>query len=169
MFENSYICTKKFYKEYYRGIYFKKPIMIILNIILIISFVINMLSIIFPQLSSIDNYIIQTSIASALIIICIEIYAYNKNVYLSYNKDLERNKGNAIEIKMVITEDSIDIINDIGRNTNIEFKNIEKVIKTKNYYILVSKAKLGISVKKDSFVKGTLKEFEELLKQKKLI
>lgn len=168
MFENSYICTKKFYKEYYRGIYFKKPIMIILNIILIISFVINVLSIIFPQLSNIDIHTEQLYIANVLVILCIEIYIYIKKVNLAYNKDLERNNGNDIEVKLVINEENIKILDNLENDTNIEFKNIEKLIKTKNYYILVSKAKLGIALKKDGFIKGTANEFEEFLKQKKI-
>ena len=65
--------------------------------------------------------------------------------------------------------DNIKILSDLDNDTNIEFKNIEKVIKTKNYYILVSKAKLGIALKKDSFIKGTANEFEKFLKQKKLV
>lgn len=168
MFENSYICTKKFYKEYYRGIYFKKPIIIILNIILIISFVINVLSIIFPQLSNIDIHTAQLYIANVLVILCIEIYIYIKKVNLAYNKDLERNNGNDIEVKLVINEENIKILDNLENDTNIEFKNIEKLIKTKNYYILVSKAKLGIALKKDGFIKDTVNEFEEFLKQKKI-
>ena len=56
MFANKYICTKSYYKEYYKYSYFKKPIMIILNTILIISFVINVLNVIFPQLSNAESY-----------------------------------------------------------------------------------------------------------------
>ena len=37
------------------------------------------------------------------------------------------------------------------------------------YYILLTKAKLGIAIKKDGFIKGTSREFEELLTDKKLL
>lgn len=168
-FENQFICSKNYYKEYYKYSYFKKPIIIILNIILSICFVTNLLCIIFPKLSKTDSYTAQLYIANVLLILCIEIYIYVKNVNLAYNRDLERNKGKATQIKLLVTKDNIKISSNLNNDTNIEFKNIEKVIKTKNYYILVTKAKLGIAFKKDSFVKGTEKEFEEFLKQKKLI
>ncbi len=169
MFENKYICTKSYYKEYYKYSYFKKPIMIILNTILIISFVINVLNVIFPRLSNADSYTPKLYIANVLVILCIEMYIYIKNINLAYNRDLEINNGNDIEIKLVITEDDINISNNLKKNTNIEFKNIQKVIKTKNYYILVSKANLTVALKKDSFIKGTADEFEKFLKQKKLV
>ena len=97
------------------------------------------------------------------------MYIYIKNVNLAYNRDLEINNGNDIEIKLVITEDDINISNNLKKNTNIEFKNIQKVIKTKKYYILVSKANLTVALKKDSFIKGKADEFEKFLKQKKLV
>lgn len=169
MFANKYICTKSYYKEYYKYSYFKKPIMIILNTILIISFVINVLNVIFPRLSNADSYTPKLYIANVLVILCIEMYIYIKNINLAYNRDLEINNGNDIEIKLVITEDDINISNNLKKNTNIEFKNIQKVIKTKKYYILVSKANLTVALKKDSFIKGKADEFEKFLKQKKLV
>ena len=96
MFENEYICTKKYYKEYYIYSYLKKPIIIILNILLSINFITNLFFIIFPQLSNIDINTAQLYIVNVLVILCIEIYIYIKNVNLAYNKDLERNNGNDI-------------------------------------------------------------------------
>lgn len=168
-FENQYICLKDYYKEYYKYSYFKKPIIIILNTILIICFATNVLCMIFPQLGKTDSYKAQLYIANVLVILCIEIYIYIKNVNLAYNRDLERNKGKPIQTKLLVTKDNIKILSDLDNDTNIEFKNIEKVIKTKNYYILFSKAKLGIAFKKDSFIKGTAEEFEKFLKQRKIL
>ncbi len=169
LFENQFICSKDYYKEYYKYSYFKKPIMLVLNIILCICFTINVLFMIFPKLSNTNIYTAQLYIANVLVILCVEIYIYIKNVNLAYNRDLERNKGKSIQIKLLVTKDNINVLSDLEKGTNIEFKNIEKAIKTKNYYILVSKAKLGIAFKKDSFVKETAEEFEKFLKQKKFI
>lgn len=93
---------------------------------------------------------------------------YIKNENLAYRRDLERNQGNPIQIKLLISENSINIYTIPNKNTSLEFVNIERVIKTKNYYIFISKAKLWGAVKKEAFSKGTLKEFEEFLKKKKL-
>ena len=48
----------------------------------------------------------------------------------------------------------------------IQLKNINNVIKTKNYYILITKAKLRIAIKKDGFIKGTAEKFEKFLTEK---
>lgn len=169
IFENQFICTKDYYKEYYKYICFKKTIMVIINIILSINFIVSILSIIFPKLVVLDVNMAEANIATVLIILCLQIYVFFRNKNLAYNRTLERNKGNPIEVKLLITEKDINIFTNSEKDINIEFANIEKAIETKNYYILVSKAKLAIALKKDGFIKGTTKEFKEFLKQKKLI
>lgn len=59
------------------------------------------------------------------------MYIYIKNVNLAYNRDLEINNGNDIEMKLVITEEGINISNNLEKNTTIEFKNIKKSNKNK--------------------------------------
>lgn len=68
---------------------------------------------------------------------------------------------------MLVNEESIDVFDRLGNKVNIEFKNINKVLKTKKYYILTTNAKVCAVFQKDSFTKGTLKEFEDFLKNKK--
>lgn len=111
----------------------------------------------------------EANIASVLIILCLQLYVFFRNKNLAYNRALERNKGNPMEVKILITEKDIDIFTNSKKDMNIEFANIEKTIETKNYYTLVSKAKLAIVLKKDGFIKGTTNEFKKFLKQKKLI
>lgn len=169
IFENQFICTKEYYNEYYKYICFKKPIMIIINIILSINFIVSISSIIFPQLNMLEANTAEANIASVLIILCLQLYVFFRNKNLAYNRALERNKGNPMEVKILITEKDIGIFTNSKKDMNIEFANIEKTIETKNYYTLVSKAKLAIVLKKDGFIKGTTNEFKKFLKQKKLI
>ena len=140
-----------------------------MDIIFGIAFIMGVLSIIFPELIILDINTALGNIATLPIIFCLQFYVFFRNKELAYNRDLETNKGSPIEIKLSITENSINILRGLDQAINIELINIEKVVKTKNYYILVSKAKLAISLKKDSFINGTAKQFEEFLKQKKLI
>ena len=169
IFENQFICTKEYYNEYYKYICFKKPIMIIINIILSINFIVSISSIIFPQLNMLEANTAEANIASVLIILCLQLYVFFRNKNLAYNRALERNKGNPMEVKILITEKDIDIFTNSKKDMNIEFANIEKKIETKNYYTLFSKAKLAIVLKKDGLIKGTTNEFKKFLKQKKLI
>lgn len=169
VFENQFVCTKDYYNEFYKYICFKKPIMIIINIILSISLIVNILSIIFPRVFLSNDNMAEVNIATILIILCIEIYVFFRNKNLAYSRAIERGKGSPIEIKLIITEKDINIFINSEKDMDIEFKNIEKTVETKNYYILLSKAKRAITIKKDGFIKGTENEFREFLKQKRLI
>ena len=54
IFKNQLIYTKQYYKEYYEYICFKKPTVLIVDIIFSISFIISIISMIFPKLVIID-------------------------------------------------------------------------------------------------------------------
>lgn len=168
IFKNQLIYTKQYYKEYYEYICFKKPTVLIVDIIFSISFIISIISMIFPKLVIIDVNTAMANITTLLILLFFQIYLFFRNKNLAYNRDLERNNDNPIQVELLITEETVTVCTNCEKNINIEFSNIEKVVRTKNYYILVSKSKLHIPLKKDGFTKGTAKQFEQLLKQKKL-
>lgn len=169
IFENKYICTKEYYKEYYRNINFENPIAIIIYIILGIGCIIGILSIIFPYLNILDKCEAEFNIAIALFVLYVQMFAYFRNKSLAYNRDMEINKGNPIERKIVITENESTILISTNNNISVEFKNIKKVMKTKNYYILISKSNITFTLKKDGFTKGTAEQFEKFLKQKRIL
>ncbi len=166
IFKNKFMYTKDYYNEYYKYICFKRPCMLVVEIIFIVNFIISILSMIFPKLIILDINTAMANIATLLILLCFQFYIFYKNKNLEYNRDLEKNNGNLIEVELLITEEEINIYT--NHIENMKFSNIEKAVKTKNYYILVSKTKLRIALKKDSFTKGTAKQFEQFLKQKKL-
>lgn len=76
-------------------------------------------------------------------------------------------EGKPRTLKILIHEKDISIFINSEKNVSVEFKDIEKIIETKNYYILISKVKSEIALKKDGFIKGSSKEFKQLLKQQK--
>ena len=168
IFKNQLIYTKQYYKEYYEYICFKKPTVLIVDIIFSISFIISIISMMFPKLVIIDVNTAMANIATLLILLFFQIYLFFRNKNLAYNRDLERNNDNPIKVELLITEETVTVCTNCEKNINIEFSNIEKVVRTKNYYILVSKSKFHIPLKKDGFTKGTAKQFEQFLKQKKL-
>lgn len=168
IFENQYICTKQYYKECYKTLCLRKPSIIILYLLFGLNFISIILDIVLFKVTQLNNYTTRLNVFLDIVILFYPIYMYIKNENLAYRRDLERNQGNLIQIKLLISENSINIYTIPNKNTNLEFVNIERVIKTKNYYIFISKAKLWVAVKKEAFSKGTLKEFEEFLKKKKL-
>lgn len=168
IFENQFTYTKEYYKEYYQYICFKRPIMLAINIILSINFIVSILSIMFPQLNALDTNMAEANIATVLIIICLQIYVYFKSKRHAYNKRFEINKGKPRTLKILINERDISVLMNSEKNINLEFKDIEKIIETKNYYILISKAKSVIALKKDGFIKGNSNEFKQFLRKQKI-
>lgn len=167
IFENQFTYTEDYYEEYYKYICFKRPIMLAVNIILSINFIVSILSIMFPQLNALDTNTAEANIATVFIIICLQIYVYFKSKKHAYKKSLEINEGKPRTLKILIHEKAISVFLNSEKNISVEFKDIEKVIETKNYYILISKLKLEIVLKKDGFIKGSSNEFKQFLKQQK--
>ena len=68
---------------------------------------------------------------------------------------------------MLVTEDGIESYNTGNENKmQISYDKIKKVIKTKHYYLLKSKAKLCWAFKKDGFTTGNPEEFLSFLRNK---
>ena len=79
---------------------------------------------------------------------------------IQYQRALELNNGKLPTVKMTVSKDGIDVFHpNTGANSHITYASIKKMIKTKNYFVLITTAKLGISFKKDSFTKGSAEEF----------
>lgn len=168
IFENQFIYTKEYYKEYYQYTCFKRPIMLAINIILSINFIISLLSIMFPQLNALDANMAGANITTVLIIICLQIYVYFKSKKRAYKKSFELNEGKPRILKILINEKGISIFLNSEKNISVEFKDMEKIIETKNYYILISKAKSVIALKKDGFIVGNPDEFKQFLRKQKI-
>lgn len=168
IFKNTLSYTKEYYKEYYKYMCFKRPGIIIIDIILGINFVISILAIMFPKLMLLNINKAISNISTVSILILCQIYVFINNKNTQYNRDLEKNNGNLIEVEVLITEEDINVSTNYDESINIKLGNIKKVIRTKNYYILETKEKLRIILKRDGFVKGNVKQFEQFLKQNNL-
>lgn len=167
IFENQFTCTKKYYEECYKALCIKKISIIILYLLFGLNLISVILDVVIFKDTQLD-YNMKLNIFLDIFMLSWPIYTYISNKNLAYKRDLERNQGNPIQIKLLISKENINIYTMPNNNTTVEFANIERVIKTKNYYIFISKANLWVAVKKDSFTKGTVEQFEEFLKQKKL-
>ena len=166
IFENQFTCTKKYYKECYKAFCFKKPSIIMLYLLLGLNLIGMIVDVVIFKSTQFD-YNIKLNIFLDILMLSWPMYTYISNKNLAYRRDLEINQGNPIEIKLLISEESINICTMSNNNTTtVEFANIEKVIKAKNYYIFITKAKLWVAVKKDAFSKGTAQKFEEFIKRK---
>lgn len=168
VFENQYTRTKDCYSEYYKHFYFATPILIVFHILFAIIFALAVLSILFPNVFPMEDGLKATYICLPVFLISLQACRFFKSRRLAYSRDLEQNKGKAIETKISITENEIRLTTDLT-NMNVELATIKKVIQTKNYFVLASKAKIGYIIKKDGFTKGDSGQFKLFLKNKGLI
>ena len=166
LFVNEFKYTMKFYDEYYKYLFFKRPVLLIFHIIFSAIFIAAVISLIFSNIIFQFDY--QTSIGYIFLIIlfyAIQFFRLFRAKKRTYNRNLEINKGKPFEIKISVTENKIIICTNTS-NAETEFANIKEVMRTKNYYLLISRAKQSFIFKKDGFKKGALEEFEEFLRQK---
>ena len=73
------------------------------------------------------------------------------------------NNNKVIDYTINFYEDRIHVVTSHGGNITYDYKNINKIIFSKNIDILVLENKVGIIVKKDGFTKGSLVEFEKFI------
>jgi hypothetical protein len=156
IFENQYLLSKEFYNEFLMYSYFKKPPLLYLNLLLIVGFMIAIILLITGN----TNNAFSSCIIVVPLLWIINLIRFVRAKKLSIGRDLETNNGRPHEVKFVVTNEGMGY-HDISTGSNIEigFSLIEKVYVTKNYYVLVTNTKQCWTFKKDSFSKGSPKDF----------
>ena len=99
------------------------------------------------------NFWAEANIATVFIIICLQIYVYFKSKKHAYKKSLEINEGKPNN--KIYTQYDIYSKHYWSFKTNILIILLIIIIETKNYYILISKVKSEVALKKDGFIKGS--------------
>ena len=165
-FENQYTRNKDYHKEIITYSYLKTPMSVVVYIIVALFFIPFVISLFFPSVLPFENsskfYVLFLLIGPA-----VRITSYFKALEIGYKRDLENNNGEAIEIKIIATNDGIESCRvNSESNNHFSYKSIRKIIKTHNYFLLLTEAKQYIVFKKDGFIKGTPEEFLPFIKSK---
>ena len=164
LFENHYTRTPELIKELYRYLYFKRPFMVFIYILFVLSFLANMGALIVsPSGYPSDNisFIIFIPLFFAL-----EYGFYVNSVKSTITRDKETNNGKALEIKTYVTDEFIRFSFSTGSITELPYSNIKKVIQTKNLILLHSKANLLYTFHKGAFNEKSPSEFLYFLQKK---
>lgn len=159
LFENSYTRDKEWAKDAHSYIYFRQPIMIVLDIIFALYVIIG-----------IDNSIITKSIDWSYVLFPLIWYAfivlvYIRSVNIAVKRDLEMH-GKAIEVTVIVANDIIKQSQSTGSEYQLNYCDIKKAVQTKKYIYLQTKANLLYSFNKDGFSIGNEKDFLMFLKNK---
>lgn len=159
LFENKYTRDKEWAKNVYSYIHFRRPIIIVFDVIFALYLIIGVFNSITTR--SIDWYHILIPIIWFILVVLI----YARNVKTVIKRDLELHEK-AIEVNIKVTEDLIIQVQSTGSEFQLNYCDIKKVVQTKKYIYLWSKTNMLYSFKKDSFTRGNLEEFLCFLEKK---
>ena len=159
LFENSHIRNKALAKELYGFIFFRRHYLFVAYIVLLISFIINLI-LLFT--TGTTNWYIFIFVPLFLVL---RVITYYKSVKLMTERDDEM-FGGPVEVKAIVTDEFIQNTTSSGSVNKLEFNKIKKVNQTKNLILLLSDSKLIYVFRKDSFSVGTYDEFIVYLRNK---
>lgn len=161
LFENCYTRTKELAKEIYKYLCFKRPMYLILDIIIGLLFLANLIIVIFEK-TDID----VVAFVLPVLFFALHIYTYSSHVKAMIKRDNEINHDKPIFVETVVTENFIRNSASTGSVNEIEFSKIGRAVQTKNLILLRSKANLIYIFRKDTFTKGTHEDFIIFLRSK---
>lgn len=164
LFECGYVRTPEMEREFYRYWFFGRPVMIVLYSLMLLSFLINVLHLIF--------YFNPNEITIVLFWIPIFFgmmyWLYRKTVATARKRDLEVANGKNIEVKIAVTPEKIIQNVSTGAMNELPLSSIKKAVVLKTQIVLISEAKILYTFRKDSFTKGTAEDFVFFLTQRRI-
>ena len=159
LFENKYTRDKEWAKDAYSYIHFRRPIIIVFDVLFALYLIIGVFNSITTRI--IDWYFITIPFIWCILI----VFLYSKNVNTILKRDLELH-GKVIEVNVTVTKDLIIQSQSTGSEFQLNYCDIKKVVRTKKYIYLCSKTNMLYSFKRDSFSIGVADDFLLFLKNK---
>ena len=179
LFENQHKHSEQMYKEFAFHRFFKGStgiFFVVLSVLFVLLSVLFLVGFLYSLYST--GVVYQDSLVCSILSLPVVVVwwlvlfaAYKGNTKFLCKQDLERNGGAYSEVKYTAYENEVTLeyINSEYKNrTAITYESIKKVMQTKNYCFLISKAELVYAFKKDSFTLGTYEEFLIFLRSKGL-
>lgn len=152
LFENCYIRDKELIKEIFRFFYFQRKFRVVCNVLLSLSFLVNVLIAIFEKTM---NWFVLIGVP---LFFLYQIYIYIRQVNVTIKRDEEVFSGEIL-VKTIVTNEYIQCLAPNGSVQNVTYDKIKNAVQTKKLILLRSKASLTYILRKDGFTKGTREEF----------
>lgn len=159
LFENRYTRDRSVFEEFFGYSYFKTPYAIVCYAVLAICLVLSL------TFFTANPYYVAIVALWDIVFFGTRVFFYNSQVNAALKQDREMHGPN-VDVEIVVTEEGIRTGFPDSNSAMLEFKNVSKVIKTKNLILVRSKAGIVHLFPKDSFTKGTAEEFLEYLKSR---
>lgn len=159
LFENSYTRDEKLIKEIYRYEYFRRKLLIIFDIVMILCLLSNILILVVEKKCYWGVFIL------APLYFLYKFFCYWCQVRIIIKRDQEVH-GKEISVETIVTNEYIQNTASTGTVNKLEYENIRNVVQTNNLILLRSKANLVYIFQKDAFTIGNAEDFIKFLKDK---
>ena len=159
LFENSYTRDEKLIKEIYRYEYFRRKLLIIFDVVVMLCLLSNILILVVEKECYWGVFIL------APLFFLYQFFCYWRQVRMILKRDQEVH-GNEISVETIVTNEYIQNTASTGAVNQLAYENIRNVVQTKNLILLRSEANLVYIFRKDAFTKGNAEDFIKFLKDK---
>lgn len=160
LFENEYTRDRGWAKDIYGYLNFRRPFQIVFYVFFGLFISYNLFSFFMY-----GNAVSVVSLIVPAFWFAFIILSYFKNIRITLQRDIEIH-GEPIEISVIVNDRVITQRQSTGSELYLNYSDIKKVVVTKKYIYLWSKANLIYSFKKDGFIVGDASGFLTFLKSK---
>lgn len=161
-FENRFVRDKNTAREIYGWWFYKRPLFVFVYVYMAIYMLFFALAAVFTPESV--GEVIPIVIC---ILICVAAFAFSyfSQVRAMVKRDAEMSGGGEL-VCTVTVDDTEAVVTALDSRTAIGLENVKFAFATGGYIVLVTKARLMIILKRDSFTLGTSDGFIAFLKEK---
>ncbi|MBO7196531.1 MAG: YcxB family protein [Clostridia bacterium] len=161
-FENRFVRDESTAKEIYGYWFFKKPLSVAIYIVLGFYSLSCIFGLTLDFQSAKETIPILAMIVFYVIIM---IVSYRSQVKGMAQRDREMSGGGELCCEISVSDDEITLSTLESRNP-VAMSNVKSAFMTKNYVVVLTKARLMFILKKDSFTKGDADSFIAFLTEK---
>ena len=161
-FENEFVRDEQTAKEVYRYWYFKKPVLVAVYVVLalyaiscIIGFIVDF--------DGAREYI--PIFAMICFVVALMIVSYRSQVKAMVQRDKELSHGESLCCKISVSDEEI-VLSALDNRSPVSISNVKSAFMTKNYIVVLTKARLMFILKKNSFTLGDCDGFISFLQEK---
>ena len=161
-FINKFVRDENTAKEIYGYWYFKRPLMIVVYVILGLY-----------TLSCILGFIVDFQSAKAAMPVFVMILFFVALMFISYRsqvkalvqRDREMSGGDPLCCDITVSDEEITL-SALESRSPVSINNFKSAFATENYIVVITKARLMFILRKDSFTEGDADGFIAFLKEK---
>ncbi len=161
-FENRYVRDENTAKEIYRYWFFKKPLMVAVYVVLAVYAISCIIGLGF-DFEDAKEFIMPFILA--VILPLLMIISYRSQVKTMVKRDKEMAKGGELICEVSVNDNEFTV-SSLESRSRILIDNAKYAFQTKSYIVVITKARLMIILKKDSFTVGDTDGFIAFLKEK---